>query len=65
VRGWDAEQALIGYTVFQKFQHPVMVYLIEERRDVRINDPVHPSAPDSNCECVQRLMLAAPRSKSV
>src|SRR6516225_2564521 len=45
--------------------HPGMVDAIEECPDVKIQHPVHFLARDSDVERVQRLMLAAPRPKSI
>jgi len=38
---------------------------IQERANVRIYDPVHRSALDSNCERIQRIVLSTPWSEPV
>ena len=39
--------------------------MIQERRDVGVQDPVHGLALDRDRKRVQRIMLAAPRSEAV
>ena len=61
----QANDPLIGDPMFEKPEHPPVIDFIEKRANVGIHDPVHLSALDSCCECVQRIVLSASRPESV
>jgi hypothetical protein len=61
----QANDPLIGNPVFDKPEHPPVIDFIEERANVRIDDPVHRPALDSHRESIQRIVLSAPRPEAV
>jgi hypothetical protein len=46
--------------MFEKPEHPPVIDFVEERANVGVHDPVHPSALDSSRERIQRIVLSAP-----
>jgi hypothetical protein len=42
----QTQYSLVGDPVLQKTHHPPVIDFIEERADVRIQNPVHPLAAD-------------------
>ena len=54
------EYSSVGDAVLEKPQHPLVVHVIEEPPNVRIQHPVHLPPLHPNYQGIQRLMLAAP-----
>jgi hypothetical protein len=61
----EPEDALIADPVFQEADNPFLGYLREERPDVGVQYEVHFPAADPDDQCIQRIVLAAPRSKPI
>jgi len=57
--------APVGYTMLDELHQPYVVESVVEPADVGIEHPVHLLRSDSDGQCVQRLMRAAPRSETV
>jgi hypothetical protein len=51
--------------MFEEPHHPSMIERVEKRLDVGVEHPVHPSLVEPTPECIQRLMLTAPRPESI
>jgi hypothetical protein len=51
--------------MFQKADEPFLTDFIEERSDIGVQYVVHLGAGDAHHQRVQRIVLAAPRSKSI
>ncbi|MCY1297061.1 hypothetical protein D9M70_464850 [compost metagenome] len=60
-----SEHAPVCNPVSQKHQHPLVIDLIKERRDVRIQYPVHLLALERDRQRIQRIVLATPRPKPI
>src|SRR3990167_161540 len=60
-----SEHAPVCNPVSQKHQHPFMVDLIKERRDIRIQYPVYLLTLQRDRQRIQRIVLAASRSKPI
>jgi hypothetical protein len=61
----EPDDALIADPVFQEADDPFLGDFREERPNVGVEYEVHFLAADPNDECIQRIVLAAPRSESV
>jgi hypothetical protein len=51
--------------MFNKAYQPVMINRVAELSDVRVHYPVHLALGDPNRRCIQRIVLAAFRPKSM
>jgi hypothetical protein len=51
--------------MFNETQKPVVAHRIEESSDVGVYNPAHLRANNPESECIQRIVLAASRSKPV
>jgi len=60
-----SEHAPVCNPVSQKYQHPFMVDLIKERRDIRIQYPVYLLTLQRDRQRIQRIVLATSRSKPI
>src|SRR5258708_18203453 len=61
----QAQDAAVGDAVLNELDHPCFVEIIEEALDVGIKHIVHLSLHESIGQRIQRLMLAAPRAKTI
>ena len=61
----EPEDALIADLVFQEADNPFLGDLREERPDIGVQYEAHFLAADPDVECVQRIVLAAPRPEPV
>src|ERR1700730_11670068 len=61
----EPDDALVADPVLQEADNPLLGNLREERPDVGVEDEVHLPAADSDDHCIQRIVLAALRPKSV
>ena len=55
----------VGNAMLHKLEHPIVGNRIEKSPNVRIKNVVHVLPGERHRERVQRLMLAAPRSKPI
>ena len=60
----QADDALVADTMFQETDQPLLADFVEERSNVGVQYPVHLRALDPDNERIQRIVRAAPRSKS-
>src|SRR5882757_8726699 len=61
----QAQDALVGNAMLNELDHPCFVEVIEEALDVGIKYVVHLSFHERVRQRIQRLMLAAPRTKTI
>src|SRR6516225_280063 len=61
----QAQGAAVGDAVLNELDHPCLVEVIEEALDVSIKHIVHLLLHERIGQRIQRLMLAAPRTKSI
>jgi hypothetical protein len=61
----EPEDALIADPVFQEADNPFLGDLREERPDIGVQYEAHFLAADPDVECVQRIVLAAPRPEPI
>src|SRR6202021_4069464 len=61
----QAQDAAVGDAVLNELDHPCLVEVIEEALDVGIKHIVHLFLHERIGQRIQRLMLAAPRTKSI
>src|SRR6202041_3562850 len=61
----QAKDSSIGNPLLDETVHPIVVHRIKEGADICVDDPIHGRVANPNPQRVQRVMLAAPRPKSV
>src|SRR5262245_39158186 len=62
---YQAQDALVRDTVLEETDDPRVGHGIIKALDIRVEHPVHPLPQDTDVKCVQRIMLAAPRSEPI
>jgi hypothetical protein len=61
----QAHDAPVGNAVLDKLHQPFLIESVIKLPDVGIEHPVHWSRSDSDCQCIQRLVWAAPWSETI
>ena len=61
----QAHDAPVGYAVLDELHQPFLIESVIKLPDVGIEHPVHWSRSDSDCQCIQRLVWAAPWSETI
>src|ERR1051325_5961695 len=54
----EPQHALVRHSMLDELNQPFVVQTIEERADVAIQHPVHPSRQQTGVQSIQRIMLA-------
>ena len=55
----------VGDAMLYKLEQPAFVQVVEKAADVAVQNVVHLLVLDRECQCVQRIVLAAPRPEAV
>src|ERR1035438_4033759 len=61
----EPKNALVSNTVLQEFHHPVVIDAVKVGANVSVQYPANLPGSDSHPYCVERIMLAPPRSESI
>src|SRR5262249_42605997 len=61
----ESQDPLVRDTMLDKLCQPRVINSTEKVGNIRVEQPAHLLAFDPYCECVQRIVLAAPRSEAV
>src|SRR5262249_18798038 len=62
---YQADDAPVADPMLNEADQPFLADFVKKGSNVRVENEVHLLACDSNAECIQRIVLATPRSKPI